>query len=232
MLCAGVGCAVVASTGMAVAASDAPSGSRPAIAAYKRSEVANASYQEISFVGHGARYGLGKGPNDISYALAFSPRGTKPASDHVSVIQRAGKVVEEIDKMSAAGQPSLVIWIKGRTWFGQLQRPGACVKKLTSEYGAANFTTIGEPFVESSGSTFAALKRVGGDEIARSTYKDEGANAREADTINSSSGLWQSSTVTYSGGPYSRPATTSMTSFRYTRDAAVIQPRVGHCLPT
>lgn len=89
---------VSTSTGVAVAGADAPAGNRAAIGLYARSEAVNARYQEISFVGHGARYGVGKGPNDILYALAFAPRGSKPASDRVSVIQRAGKVVEEVDR--------------------------------------------------------------------------------------------------------------------------------------
>jgi hypothetical protein len=219
------------STGTAVAGSDAPAGNRAAIALYARSAAANARYQEISFVGHGARYSVGKGPNDILYALAFAPRGSKPATDRVSVIQRAGRVVEEVDRLSAAGEPPLVLWIEGSDrWFVRVQRPGTCVKKLTGESGAANFATIGEPYVDSSGSTFAALQRVGAEDIVRSTYQDEGAHANEVDAINAASGLWHSSAVVYTGGPYGGPATTSMTSIHYTRLASFIQPpRTRHC---
>jgi hypothetical protein len=149
----------------------------------------------------------------------------------VSVIQRVGKVVEEVDRLSAAGEPSLVLWIEGPSkWFFQVQRPGACVTKLRGEYGAANFATVGEPYVDSSGSAFAALQRVGAEDVVRSTYRDEGAHAQEIDTINAASGLWQSSAVVYRGGPYPAPASTSMTSIRYTRVAPIIQPpHTGHC---
>jgi hypothetical protein len=228
---AGVVAAVLVSTGVAVAGSDAPAGNRAAIALYARSAAATARYQEISFLGHGARYAVGKAPNDIAYALAFAPGGSKAASDRVSVIQRAGKVVEEVDRLSAPGEPPLVLWIEGpRKWFVQVQRPGACVKKLAGEYGAANFATVGEPYVDSSGSTFAALQRVGGEDIVRSTYRDEGAHAQEVDAINPASGLWHSSAVVYSGGPFPAPAVTSMTSIRYTRVAPIIQPpSTGPC---
>ncbi len=228
---AGVAAAILVSTGTAVAGSDGPAGNHSAIAFYARSAAANARYQEISFVGHGARYSVGKGPNDILYALAFALRGTKPASDRVFVVQRGGKVVEEVDRLSAAGEPPLVLWIVGSgKWFFQVQRPGACVKKLIGAHGAANFATVGEPYVDPSGSTFAALQHIGGEDIVLSTYMDEGAHAQEIDAINPASGLWQSSAVVYSGGPYPRPAATSMTSIRYTRLAPIVQPaRISHC---
>lgn len=213
----------------AVAASNAPAGDRAAIAFYERSEADMAGYQEITFRGVGTSYGPATHVGPAPFAVGSTPSGFKPASDTVKVIQRGGIVVEEVDTFSAPGQPTLTVWKQGtHKWVEQLQRPGACVYTVAAA-GAADFATIGQPFVEPEDSTFALLMRIGGANIVRSTYPDEGATAHETDIINASSGLWISSSVSYHGGPFTGFAT-SMDMFHYDRTARVIAvPSAGHC---
>jgi hypothetical protein len=213
----------------ALAASDAPSGNAAAIAFYERSAAATSAYQEIDFRGAGTSYEVRPNSHPTLFALGSTPAGFKRASDDVKLIQRHGVVVEEVDRFSTPGEPSLSVWKEGpHKWVGQLQRPGACASAVTAA-GAADFATIGQPFVEPEGSTFAALKRVAGETTVVSTYADEGATAHETDTINATSGLWISSSVIYRGGPFDGNAT-SMSTFRYKHTAPVIAiPPAGRC---
>jgi hypothetical protein len=218
-----VGVAAVATAGLvawlvlgswALAASSAPTGNKAAIVLYHRSEAAMAAYQGLAFSGGGTSYTIDHAIP--GFAWGATPAGYKRASDDVSVIQRGGVVVEEVDMLSAPGEPSLVIWTAGATrWVVQLQRPGACVWAVPAK-GGGMFATVGQPFVEPDGSTFAALQRSGRVEIVRSTYPDQAATAQETDSINAVSGLWQSSTTVYRGDPRGVFAT-SMSAFRYTR---------------
>ena len=188
-----------------------------------------ARFQEITFFGRGLSYHV-PSRSGVLYVVGFTPPGFKQARDRVSVIQRQGKVVEEGDRLSPSGLPALTIWHERRDKrIARVQRPGACAQKLSTTTAINAFSTTGQPFVEPDGSTFAALQLVGGNDIVRSTYADEGATAHEIDEISAASGLWRSSAVVYLGGKYSGAAT-SMSSFRYTRRAPIIAPpSVGHC---
>jgi hypothetical protein len=212
----------------AVAASNAPTGNATAIAFYDRSEAVMAGYQGLAFSGGGTSYEVVRA-GAVPFDFGVTQAGFKRAADQVLVVQRGGVVVEEVDTLSAPAEPSLVIWKEGPTqWVEQLQRPGACVYAVR-EAGAADFATIGQPFVEPAGSNFAALKHSGNEDIVLSTYPDEGTTAHETDRINAASGLWQSSTTVYLGGPYSG-SSTSMSAFRYGRVKPLVSlPAVGSC---
>lgn len=213
----------------AVAASNAPTGSTAAIAFYKRSATAMARYQELMLSGEGASYEVRVHAGPTPFAIGFTPSGLKKATDSVKLIQRRGVVVEEVDTLSAPGEPSLTIWNEGRQRLvEQLQRAGACAYAVTPT-GTAAFATIEQPFVDPEGSKFALLMRIGGAYIVRSTYQDEGATAHETDIVHAKSGLWISSVVAYQGGPFNGAAT-AMDMFRYKRAAPLIAvPRVGKC---
>ena len=105
---------------------------------------------------------------------------------------------------------------------------GAGVNALMAQ-GAGDFATIGQPFVQPEGSTFAALRRSGDEQIVRSTYPDEGATAHATDHINAMSGVWNSSAVVYLGGPFNGFAT-SMSKFNYARTRPLVPvPSLGQC---
>jgi hypothetical protein len=225
---AAAGLAALAPGSSAVAASDAPTGNRAAIVFYDRSEAVMGGYQGLTFSGAGASYKVAQ-TGGVPFALGVTEAGFKRASDQVLVVQRGGVVFEEVDTLSAPGEPSLVVWKEGPTrWVEQLQRPGACVHAVDAQ-GAADFATIGQSFVEPEGSNFAPLQHSRGDETVLSTYSDEGATAHETDHIDAASGQWQFSRTVYIGGPFGG-GTTSMSAFRYARvKPLVLPPPAGRC---
>jgi hypothetical protein len=215
---------------VAIAGSNAPTGNKAAIAFYRRSESVNASYESIAFSGGGTSYKIvaHAGTEAAKFGFGSTPKGFQHASDQVRVIQRKGVVAEEVDTLSAPGQPSVVVWNEGSSrWVAEVQHPGACVFAV-STFGI--YAYIGQPFVQPDGSTFAALQLAHGDEIVRSTYPDEGFTAREVDAINADSGLWVESVTAYGAGSNQLAYLTSMSGFHYSRDSPLIpEPRIGQC---
>ena len=157
------------------------------------------------------------------------PSGFRSAKDDVTVLQRGGVVVEEVDTFSAPGAPSLTVWASNsRPRVERLRGAGECVHAVTAA-GAADFATIGRPFVDPAGSTFAPLLHIDTNNIVQSTHLHERVTAHETDIISIASGLWLFSSVNYVGGPFNGFAT-AVYRFRYRRTAPIIQPpAAGSC---
>jgi hypothetical protein len=199
LACCALGALAVAA--VAAAAGLPASGNPTTISFYKKSRAAMDTYQGISFRGGGTSYKVihQNGGDVFKFSFGATPAGYRSAVAHVTVVQRKGVITEEVDTLVASGEPPLRLWQSAGSEIGELLTPKPCPELVPSN--SASFTARGHHFVIVQG-TYAPLKRSGSSlSVVASSYPLGGGIARERDTINTSSGLWQASHLLVVGGP-------------------------------
>ncbi|MHB8659756.1 MAG: hypothetical protein ACYC91_17775 [Solirubrobacteraceae bacterium] len=200
-----VGVSIVAGiyASIALSAASAPTGNKSAIRFYRASQAAMARFQRISFTSQGTSYRIvHEGFDNFSYDFGSVPHGYSRAIAHVIVVQRNGRVVEEIDTLKARGLPTVRVWRfrSDLTAIGRVLDRHGC--PVLFDHDNNSFVNVDAPFVTLNGSNFAPLERRGANELVRSSYPSNGGTFHEADTINASSRLWSVSVQTLKGGPF------------------------------
>lgn len=219
--CAALG--LLATTAVAGAAAvHKQSGDPQAIAFYKLSRAAMASYEGITFRGGGTSYRIIHTATGDTFKFDFgtTPKGYSSAVAHVRVVQRNGRVIEEIDTLDAPGKPPLRLWQSRGTEIGALLTKKPCPELVPTN--TASFATIGHPYVGLSGH-FAPLTAAGSQRVVASTYALAGGVAHERDTINASTHLWSASHLVVLGGPYNHNFLTE-SGFAYSRTQRYVPP--------
>lgn len=214
----------------APAATFGASGSRAAIHFYRSSQLAMARYATIRFTGKGTAYKIIRGGvENFAYAFGSSPRGFTRATDQVVVVQRGGRVAEEIDTLSADGLPSVRVWRNqaGTNAVGQVLGAKGCPVLFRNDRNS--FVRVGEPFVSLAGIRFMPLQTRGAMTVVRSSYASSGGTAHQTDAISTDTRLWSASRFVLRGGAFSGAALSeSAFSFSH-RSAFQSPPRNRRC---
>jgi hypothetical protein len=220
--CCALGALSVASA-VATAAVVRGSGDPGTISFYKQSRAAMEGYKGIAFLGGGTSYKVVQqsGGDVFKFDFGATPKGYSAAVAHVRVVQHKGVVTEEVDTLVAPGEPALRLWQSAGTEIGELLTSNRCPELVPTN--SASFTTLGHHFVLLHG-TFAALQPgSSGLSVVASSYPLAGGTARERDTINASTHLWQASRLLVVGGPYNGNSL-SESAFTYSHSLRFMPP--------
>ena len=220
--CAALGLLAVAAVAAEAAAVHKETGNAQAIAFYKLSRSAMATYEGVTFRGGGTSYRIIHTASGDTFKFDFgaTPKGYTTAVAHVRVVQRKGRVVEEIDTLDASGKPPLRLWQSSGTEIGELLTKKPCAELVPTN--TASFVTIGHPYVGLSGH-FAPLVAAGSQQVVTSTYSLAGGIAHERDTINPATHLWSASHLVVLGGPYNHNFLTE-SGFAYSHSQRFMPP--------
>jgi hypothetical protein len=223
-----------AAAGLLVAgAAAASSGNRQSVRLYSRAQATVGRYQGVTFTGGGTSYKILHRPgyDDFAYFFGATPRGYHRASDRVLVVIRHGRVVEEVDTLSAKGLPSVRTWLDDTHGMvlGRVLDARGCAVFFSDD--SASFVGINQRFGFADNPRFTAPRREGSSWLLQSSYPLAGGVAHEVDTLRSTRGglLWSSSRLRLTGGFYSGDQL-SAGDFGYRlRDAAPPLPQLGRC---
>lgn len=220
--CLAAACSVLAVLSIASAAV-AASGDSAAISVFKQSRAAMAAYEGIAFHGRGTSYRVvhETGGNGFKVDFGATPKGYSAAVAHVRVVQRHGVITEEVDTLIAPGKPTLRLWQTRGTEIGELLTAKPCPELVPTN--SASFVTLGVRFVTLNG-TFAPLAPQGAAlTLVTRGFPLAGGVARESDTIDLATHLWQASHLVIAGGPFDRDFLDE-SGFRYSRSQRFLNP--------
>jgi hypothetical protein len=223
--------AALACAGGAAYAATGTTGDAQAIAFYSQSQSAMAGYEGIAFEGAGVSYKIipAQGYDNFRFDFGTTLPGYRTAVDHVQVVQSGGRVIEEVDTLTAPGLPALRLWQHGPIGeVGEVMTATPCAETIAPN--AASYVTVGGPYVVDSGFDFAPLKHgKHGHVLVRSTWSLSGSVVHETDTISASTHLWVRSHAVLSGGANNGDTLTEK-DFHYSRSQAYEPPpQLGRC---